>query len=140
MRVREVGIMTRYVAAGLADNLQIADHRVLRHVVLGKADFVHVVGVAVNAFDSFKNMAEIVGQARASALIPASPRSRNLSGNPFGVSTSTVTPSSWRNSLRIAPMSNIVASGAGSTRMSRSLSSVSLPCKTEPNTLALEAR
>jgi len=49
-------MMTRYVAAGLADNRQIADHRVLRHVVLGKADFVHVVVVALNAFDSFKNM------------------------------------------------------------------------------------
>ena len=65
-------------------------------------------------------------------LASANTDARNLSGNPLGVSTSTGTPSNLRSSMRIALMSNNVVSGVGSMRRSRSLLSVSWPCRTEP--------
>ena len=64
----------------------------------------------------------------------------NFTGSALGVTTSTGTPSKFSSSCLIAPMSNKVASGDGSIRISKSLASVSAPCATEPKTRALRAR
>jgi hypothetical protein len=102
MRGGEVWMLTFDVPAGFADDLQIADHGVLHQVVLREANFVNVVGVAMNTFNRLKNMAELVGQTldvvAHTGSASESTAARNLSGNPFGVNTSTVTPRSWRNS------------------------------------------
>ena len=66
-------------------------------------------------------------------------RSRKLSGKAFGVTTSTTKPSKLFSSRRIAPISKSEVFGVGSMRISRSLSSRSVPCTTEPNTRGLRA-
>ena len=60
-----------------------------------------------------------------------------LSGSAFGVSTSMSMPSNCFNSKRIAPMSNSVVCGVGSTSRSRSLPGTSSWCMAEPNTRTL---
>src|SRR5271165_5231182 len=58
--------------------------------------------------------------------------SRNFDGNPFGVDTDTVTPSNCPASICNLAMVNKLVDSVGSTSKSRSLSSVSVPVKTEP--------
>ena len=98
----EVGMIALYVTSGLAEYLEVADHRILRHLVLQKARFIHIVGVALNALNGLKNVREVVRETlwivAHTGTASASTASRNLSGNAFGVSTSTGTPSSARNS------------------------------------------
>lgn len=61
-------------------------------------------------------------------------------GRSPGVLTSTGTPRSASSSTCSPPKSNSVVSGEGSTSKSRSLSSLSAPCRTEPNTRGLLTR
>jgi hypothetical protein len=59
---------------------------------------------------------------------------RNLGGKAFGVSTDTGTPRSFSASILNAASVNKLVDSAGSTSKSRSLSSVSVPLKTDPKT------
>lgn len=61
-------------------------------------------------------------------------------GRSPGVLTSTCTPRSASSSTCSPPKSNSVVSGEGSTSKSRSLPSLSAPCRTEPNTRGLLTR
>jgi len=93
--------------------------------------------VAAGALDGLGNVPEVVfdafgmphrGRACCKTLL------RNFGGNAFGVSTDTGTPRSFSASIfKAASVSRLVDS-AGSTSKSRSLSSVSVPFKTDPKT------
>lgn len=61
-------------------------------------------------------------------------------GRSPGVRTSTGTPRRVSSSTCSPPKSKSVVSGEGSTSKSRSLSSLSAPCRTEPNTRGLLTR
>ena len=90
-------------------------------------------------------MPEIIRETRVPGLThsgsaPATTSPRKLSGRAFGVSTSTVTPSSRFASWRIAAISSKVVSGVGSTSRSKSLSSVSFPDNIDPKRRGLRTR
>jgi hypothetical protein len=73
--------------------------------------------VALDAFDGFGDVVEVVRQALAvvahSGIACDSTDARNFTGSAICVSTSTRTPSSADSSCRMAPMSNRVVSGVG---------------------------
>ena len=70
---------------------------------------------------------------RASAITCA----RIRAGKSPGVTTSTGTPNISSSSTCSPPRSNKVVPGCGSTSRSRSLPSLSVPCRTDPNTRGL---
>lgn len=131
MPSREVAIMLLDIVAGVAENFQISNDGVLYQFVLQESDYIHILGIAVDPLGRLQDVRQIIDQALPmlahTGTACASTVARNVSGSAFGVSTSTGTPSSSRSSWRIAPMSNSVASGVGSTSRSKSLSSVSQP-------------
>src|SRR4051812_14794631 len=130
------------IAAGLADDLDVSNDRVLHELVARESCLIEVFDVAKDSFDRLANVFEIVGYPQRLFHIGAASartRARNLAGKALGVSTSTFTCSRSVNSLRIPPRSNNVIP-TGSTRMSMSLSSSSSPPATEPKTRGLVAR
>ena len=102
MRCSELGGVLLDVVAGLANDLQVADHGVLYQRVVQERHFVHMPGVAPDALDGFEDVGQIVGQPLLIAghigSASASTFARKLSGNASGVSTSTGTPSSLPSS------------------------------------------
>lgn len=85
-----------------------------------------VISTRPSGLSTRTNYADTVNSChtgRASAMSLA----RKESGKAFGASTSTCTRSSCNSSCRIAPMSNMVVPGAGSIKMSRSLTFWSSP-------------
>ena len=123
---------------------QIADDGVLDQFVVRKCRFVQALALTIDAFDSLPDMAEVYEVASwKQQLIPAL-----LANTGFAETLRQYIrrqringeSSSCRSSSRIAPMSKSVVSGAGSTRISRSLYQVSKPFATEPNTRAFDAR
>lgn len=62
------------ISTRLADDLEIADHRILRHFVVKEGDLVHVVGIAADTLDRLQDMSEIGGDPLRPPLITASQR------------------------------------------------------------------
>lgn len=100
--------------------------------VVFKLKFCQPAQVAAHIADGFSDILQPVWKppgfvchiGRAST----STRPRKRSGNAIGVSTSVLRPvSSWISSWMLARLNSVVLPPIGSTRMSRSLLSVSLP-------------
>lgn len=51
-----VSVVTFYVVSGLADNLEISNDSILGFFVFEKSDFRHVVDVALNPPDGFRDV------------------------------------------------------------------------------------
>jgi len=126
------------VVHGLADDLDIAHDRILDlQVLLECCEVGQRFKVATGALDGLRNVAEIIVDALG---VPHKGREccntslRNLGGKAFGVSTDTETPRSFSASILNAATVNKLVDSAGSTNKSRSLSSVSVPLKTDPKT------
>src|SRR5271157_486037 len=122
----------------LTDNLDVAYNRILNLLVLLESfKVLQGLKVAGRSFDGLRNVLQVVfetlgvlhrGRACCNTLL------RNFGGKPFGVNTDTGTPSKFSASIfKPASVSRLVDS-AGSTSKSRSLSSVSVPLKTDPKT------
>ena len=88
---RVLGEVVFDVVAGLADDLEVTDHGILNHLILQELHFVHIFGVAIDALDGLKNMAQVIRQplfvAAHMGSASASTVARNLSGSAFGVRT-----------------------------------------------------
>ena len=142
MLVQKRGEVLQKFRGCLADDHDIQDHGLLGPPVGEEVFFVQPFNVAAGLLCGFQHMAEVVSETAVGHTGMASARTfaRNLGGKSPGVKRSTGTPSSSSSSICRPPRSNSVAPGCGSTSRSRSLSSVSLPCRTDPNTRGLEAR
>ena len=97
MFLGEVGIVTLYVSGGFADNFNVADDGILHHVVLQKADFVNIFGIAIDTFYRLQDMGDVVIEPLLVTAHTATASDntlwRNEFGSALGVSTSTGTPS-----------------------------------------------
>jgi hypothetical protein len=126
------------LAYGFADDFDVADNRVLNLRVLLKGFEVwHRLKVIDGSVNRLRNVPHIIFDAlrvlhRGWACCNTS--LRNFGGSPFGVKTDTGTPSNSSASVfKPASVSRLVDC-PGSTNKSRSLSSVSVPFATDPNT------
>jgi hypothetical protein len=133
------------VIGGFSHNFEIPDYRSLRFFIGQKSGLIDVFDIPADPENRVVYMPEIIRETRIPRLThsgsaPATTSPRKLSGRAFGVSTSTVTPSSCFASWRIAAISSKVVSGVGSTSRSRSLASVSFPDNTDPNRRGLRTR
>jgi hypothetical protein len=57
MQSREIRMVLLNVVTGLADDLEIADHRILHQLIVQDCHFVHAPGVANNALDGLGDVA-----------------------------------------------------------------------------------
>lgn len=110
---------------------------VLKEVLLGQT-FYKDTGVK----SSLLHMTEVVGKTvhAQTGSACSSTWDRNLGDKSPGVSKSTRTPNKASSSACSPPKSNSVVPGRGSTKRSMSLSSRSVPCRTDPKTRRLAAR
>ena len=130
------------LAHSLADNLDVAYHRILNLPVLFERLKVRQgLKVVSGALDGFRNVSEVIFDAfrvlhKGRAWRKTVPR--NFGGNPFGVSTDTGTPSNFSASILKAASVKRLVDSPGSTSKSRSLWSVSVPVKIDPKTRGRE--
>jgi hypothetical protein len=100
---RVIGMMTFDVSGGFAQDLDIADHRVLLFLAGEKSRFVQVCRVAFDPLNGLQDMMEILRQPLRvgfahTGTASRNTRSRQLIGSALGVNTSTGTPNrawSW---------------------------------------------
>ena len=141
--MNEFGMHPLNLTGRLADNFYVAyDSVLIVKILLKGREIVVAPEIFGGTDDGLGHVFQVVFKTlrvrhRGSAC--RSTRSRNLADKNPGVSTETRTPSNASASFsRPASVSKVVAS-AGSTYRSRSLSSVSVPVKTDPKTRGLES-
>src|SRR5271157_2970104 len=122
----------------LTDNLDVAYNRILNLLVLLESFKIsQTPKVAGRSFDGLRNVLQIVLEALGvlhRGWACCNTWLRNFGGNPFGVNTDTGTPSNSSASIFKPAIVSRLVDSAGSTSKSRSLSSVSVPLKTDPKT------
>ena len=62
MAAGELRVLSLDITCGLADDFNIANDRILHHFDLQKADFIHVIGVAMDTRNRLSNMGEKIRQ------------------------------------------------------------------------------
>jgi hypothetical protein len=121
----EIGGYAVNVIDRLADNLDVADNRILNLWVLFECfDVLQGLKIAGRSRDSLGNVPEIIFDAFGVVHSGRASRKtalRNFGGNALGVNTDTGTPSNFSASILKAASVNRPVDSAGSTSKSRSL-------------------